>query len=110
LAIEGGIVIKISLKEIVSEGMDWIHSAQDRDRWQSFVNTVMNFRSSNMQDSFTGWRSTVFSRTVLHDVSCLLVGRSVSQPVVQSVSRSASQAASHSLTYVFINHRETTSW
>jgi len=34
LGIEGGIIVKISLKEIVSEGMDWIHLAQDRDQWQ----------------------------------------------------------------------------
>jgi hypothetical protein len=24
-------------------GIDWISLAQDRDRWQAFVNTVMNF-------------------------------------------------------------------
>jgi hypothetical protein len=46
-------IIEISLKEIVSEGMDWNHLAQDRDQWQSFVNTVMNFRYNNMQGSFT---------------------------------------------------------
>jgi hypothetical protein len=26
------------------EGMDWINSAQDRDRWQAAVNTVMNLQ------------------------------------------------------------------
>jgi hypothetical protein len=25
-------------------GMDWIVMAQDRDRWQAFVDVVMNFR------------------------------------------------------------------
>jgi hypothetical protein len=25
------------------EGADWIHLAQDRDKWQALVNTVMNF-------------------------------------------------------------------
>jgi hypothetical protein len=24
------------------EGMDWVHLAQDRDKWQAVVNTVMN--------------------------------------------------------------------
>jgi len=87
----------MSLKEIVSEGMDWIHLAQDRDQWQSFVNTVTNFRCHNMLGSFTSW-SIVFSRTVLHDVSCLLVrqsaSQSVSHPVGQSVNHPVSQSAS----------------
>jgi hypothetical protein len=33
-----------SLMEMRLEGVDWILLAQDRDRWQSLVNTVMNFR------------------------------------------------------------------
>jgi hypothetical protein len=34
--------IKIDLKEIGWEGMDWIDLAQDRDQWRALVNTVMN--------------------------------------------------------------------
>jgi hypothetical protein len=36
--------IKMDFREIVFGGVDWIHWAQDRDRWQALVNTVMNLR------------------------------------------------------------------
>jgi hypothetical protein len=36
--------IKIDLREIGWDGMDWIDLAQDRDQWRAFVNTVMNYR------------------------------------------------------------------
>ena len=35
--------IKMDLLE-VGGGGDWIGLAQDRDRWRTIVNTVMNFR------------------------------------------------------------------
>jgi hypothetical protein len=34
--------IKIDLREIGWEDMDWIDLAQDRDQWRVLVNTVMN--------------------------------------------------------------------
>jgi hypothetical protein len=34
--------IKMALREIVSDGMDWITMAQDRGQWRALVNTVMN--------------------------------------------------------------------
>jgi hypothetical protein len=34
--------IKINLREIGWNGMDWIDLAQDRDQWRVLVNTVMN--------------------------------------------------------------------
>jgi hypothetical protein len=34
----------MDLKEIGFRIVDWIHLAQDRDRWQAVVNMVMNLR------------------------------------------------------------------
>jgi hypothetical protein len=36
--------IEIDLREIVFGDVDWIHLAQDKDRWRAVVNTVMNLR------------------------------------------------------------------
>jgi hypothetical protein len=38
--------IKMDLRKIVSDGMDWIDLAQDRDQWRALVNTLMNLRVS----------------------------------------------------------------
>jgi len=35
--------IKIDIKEIGLEGLDWILPARDRDKEQAFVKTVMKF-------------------------------------------------------------------
>jgi hypothetical protein len=36
--------IKVDLREIGWDGMDWIDLAQDRAQWRALVNTVMNIR------------------------------------------------------------------
>jgi hypothetical protein len=36
--------IKLDLREIGWEGMDWIEVAQDRGQWRALVNTMMNLR------------------------------------------------------------------
>jgi hypothetical protein len=36
--------IKIYLREIVWDGINWIDLAQDRDQWRALMDTVMNFR------------------------------------------------------------------
>jgi hypothetical protein len=38
--------IKMDLSEIGFGDVDWIHLAQDRDKWRAVVNTVMNLRVS----------------------------------------------------------------
>jgi hypothetical protein len=37
-------VIKMDLRVIGWGGVEWIHLAQDRDRWRAVVNAVMNLR------------------------------------------------------------------
>jgi hypothetical protein len=34
--------IRMDLREVGWEGVDWIHLIQDRDQWRANVNTVMN--------------------------------------------------------------------
>jgi hypothetical protein len=36
--------IKMDLRDIGSDGMDWIDLAQDRDQWKALVKKVMNLR------------------------------------------------------------------
>jgi hypothetical protein len=36
--------IKMDVREIGWDGMDWIDLVQDRDRWSALVNMVMNLR------------------------------------------------------------------
>jgi hypothetical protein len=34
--------IKMDLREIEWDGVDWIYMAQNRDQWRAVVNTVLN--------------------------------------------------------------------
>jgi hypothetical protein len=34
--------IKMNLKQLRDECMDWIHFSEDREQWRDSVNTVMN--------------------------------------------------------------------
>jgi hypothetical protein len=44
--------IKLDLREIGWDAMDWIDLAQDRDQWRALVNTVMNFRVPKKAGNF----------------------------------------------------------
>jgi hypothetical protein len=36
--------IKMELREVRWDGVDWIDLAQDRDQWRALVSTLVNFR------------------------------------------------------------------
>jgi hypothetical protein len=36
--------IKMDLREVGLDGVDWIDIAQDRDQWRALVNAVLNLR------------------------------------------------------------------
>jgi len=36
--------IRMDLREVGWESVDWMHLAQDRGQWRNIVNTVMNLR------------------------------------------------------------------
>jgi len=43
----------MDLREIgMMEGVDWIHVAQDRDRWPALVNMVTNLRVPYKEGNF----------------------------------------------------------
>jgi hypothetical protein len=63
--------IKIDLREIGWDGVDWIYLAQDRDQWKAPVDTVMNLRVPYNAGKFLSSCTTGgFSRRAqLHEVS-----------------------------------------
>jgi hypothetical protein len=57
--------MKIDLREIEWDGMDWIDQAQDRHQWRALVNKVMNLRVPlNAGNFLSGCTIGSFSRTV----------------------------------------------
>jgi transposase len=47
--------IKMYLREIGRDGMDWIDLPQDRDQWRALVNTAMNLRVPSNCWEFPEW-------------------------------------------------------
>jgi hypothetical protein len=57
--------IRMDLREIGWEGMDWILLAQDRDQWRAAVNTVMDVRVTWRAENFsTSWVTLIFMELV----------------------------------------------
>jgi hypothetical protein len=55
--------IKIDLREIGWDDMDWVDLAQDRDQWRALVNTLMNLRvPQNAEKLLSGCTIGGFSR------------------------------------------------
>jgi hypothetical protein len=44
LGVDGGIIPKTNFYKIGCDSMDWIHEAQDRDKWQAITNMIMNIQ------------------------------------------------------------------
>jgi hypothetical protein len=63
--------IKMVLRGIVWDGVDWMNLVQDRDHQRSLVKTVMNLRfPSNIRKFLSGCTTGGFSkRTQFHEVS-----------------------------------------
>jgi hypothetical protein len=63
--------IKMDLREIEWEGVDWTHLAQDRNQWWVHINTVMNIRVGiySVSKQIVGSR-----RMELHGVGSLVTG------------------------------------
>jgi hypothetical protein len=63
--------IKMDLREIGWDSMDWIDLALDRDQWRALLNTVMNFRVPlNVGRLLSSCTTGGFSRRAqLHGVS-----------------------------------------
>jgi hypothetical protein len=69
-----GCYMKINLREIGWEDVDWTHLPQNRDKWRAPVNTVMNLRVLwNIRNLLTRWETVSFSRgTLFREISLII--------------------------------------
>ena len=56
--------IKIDLQEVGCGDLDWIRLAEDRDKWRTLVNAVMNLRGKTR--GIARLAASFSRRTVLH--------------------------------------------
>jgi hypothetical protein len=63
--------VKVGRLYLGCGGVDWIKLAQDRDKWQTLVNFVVNYRvTQNAGNFLTNCKPVSFSRqNLLHGVS-----------------------------------------
>jgi hypothetical protein len=47
-----GVNIRMCVREVGLEDVDWIHLAQDMDQWRVLVNTVMNLQVPYKAENF----------------------------------------------------------
>jgi hypothetical protein len=52
LGIDGRIILKLTFSTVGWGSTDWIDLVQDRDRWRTLVNAVMNIRVSQNAGNF----------------------------------------------------------
>jgi hypothetical protein len=50
--------IKMDFQEVGGVGGEWMERAQDRDRWQALVSTVMKFRVTNAENFLTSCKTS----------------------------------------------------
>jgi hypothetical protein len=68
--VDGRIILKWILERL-DGGMDWINLAEDRDRWRTVVNAVMDLRVPQNAVNFlsSSGRFSFSKRTLIHGVS-----------------------------------------
>jgi hypothetical protein len=44
--------VRMDLRKIVCEGVDWMHLAQDMEQCRTLVNAVINLRVPQMEENF----------------------------------------------------------
>jgi hypothetical protein len=54
-----GRILRMNLKKIFWEDVDWKHVAQERDQWRGLVNTLMNFRVTLKAGNFLTSLATI---------------------------------------------------
>jgi hypothetical protein len=64
---------KKDLHEIERFGMSWIYVAQDKDKWQAFIDTVMNLQVPQISGiCLANWGIIFWCMILLHGVSRLI--------------------------------------